>query len=202
MKSGLPSVAIHNDVNDYNVLVTPSLKAEPEISGLIDFGDMAASPRVCEIAIAAAYVVLGQDKPEAVLAALVSGYHAEHPLTAVEIDLIWPLLRSRLAVSVVNSTLEANDNPDDPYVTISQAPAWDFLENNTIDAGLLKARLRAACGLPVTDGADAVHTYLEQERGNFFPLFNRDLSDARMGPLIPMALMTDLLLPIPASRLM
>lgn len=178
----LPAQAIHNDANDYNILVdgAPYL---PKVSGLIDLGDMCAAPRICDLAIAAAYMVLDHDNPEAVLGALVAGYHAVNPLTPGEVDMLWPLLRARLAVSVVNSTLMAVDNPDDPYVTISQGPAWRFLEGHAPNAGLMSARLRAACGLPVVEGADRVLAWLDAERGNFAPLMGTDLSEAPMGSL-------------------
>ncbi|WP_435661385.1 aminotransferase class III-fold pyridoxal phosphate-dependent enzyme [Leisingera caerulea] len=179
----LPKQAIHNDANDYNIMVAGKLGEPRRVSGLIDLGDMCAAPRVCDLAIAAAYIVLDHPAPEAALAALVAGYHEACPLTPGEVDMIWPLLRARLAVSVVNSTLMAADNPDDPYVTISQAPAWRFLEGNTLHGGLLTARLRAACGLPVVEGADRVMAWLEKERGNFTPLMGQDLSDAPMGAL-------------------
>ncbi|UWQ58333.1 aminotransferase class III-fold pyridoxal phosphate-dependent enzyme [Leisingera caerulea] len=179
----LPKQAIHNDANDYNIMVAGKLGEPRRVSGLIDLGDMCAAPRVCDLAIAAAYIVLDHPSPEAALAALVAGYHEACPLTPGEVDMIWPLLRARLAVSVVNSTLMAADNPDDPYVTISQAPAWRFLEGNTLHGRLLTARLRAACGLPVVEGADRVMAWLEEERGNFAPLMGQDLSDAPMGAL-------------------
>ncbi len=179
----MPSVAIHNDVNNYNILVTPSLTSPSLVTGLIDLGDMTSSPRICDLAIAGAYVVLDHPKPAAALAALVKGYHTKHPLSAIEADLIWPLLRMRLAVSVVNSAVEAMDNPGDPYVTISQAPAWRFLQRTDINAGLVRARLRTACGLPATDGAVSVPAYLDNERGKFAQLFGFDLSEAPMGPL-------------------
>ena len=179
----LPKQAIHNDANDYNIMVTGHLSEPRRVSGLIDLGDMCAAPRVCDLAIAAAYIVLDHATPEMALAALVSGYHAVNPLSPSEIDMIWPLLRARLAVSVVNSTLMAAENPNDPYVTISQAPAWRFLEGVELHAGLLNVRLRAACGLPVVDGADRVQAWLEKERGNFAPLMGQDLSDAPLGSL-------------------
>ncbi len=181
--SALPKQAIHNDANDYNIMVTGTLSEPRHVSGLIDLGDMCAAPRICDLAIAAAYIVLDHPNPEAALAALVAGYHAAYPLTASEVDMVWPLLRARLAVSVVNSTLMAMENPDDPYVTISQAPAWQFLESSTIHGGLLSARLRAACGLPVVDGAERIHTWLEQQCGNFAPLMGSDISDAPLGSL-------------------
>ncbi|TLP65676.1 aminotransferase class III-fold pyridoxal phosphate-dependent enzyme [Parasedimentitalea maritima] len=181
--ANLPKQAIHNDANDYNILVAGELNDPRKVSGLIDLGDMCTAPRICDLAIAGAYIVLDHAKPEQALAALVAGYHAANPLTPAEVDLIWPLLRARLAVSVVNSTLMAADNPDDPYVVISQAPAWRFLENHPIHQGLLTAQLRAACGLPVVDGADRVLAYLDTERGSFAPLMGTDLANTPMGSL-------------------
>ncbi|MEY8840079.1 aminotransferase class III-fold pyridoxal phosphate-dependent enzyme, partial [Cribrihabitans sp. XS_ASV171] len=181
--AALPHQAIHNDANDYNILVEGELSDPRKISGLIDLGDMCAAPRICELAIAGAYVVLDHPKPEQALAALVRGYHSANRLSVEEIDLIWPLLRMRLAVSVVNSTIESAANPDDPYVTISQAPAWRFLENRSVTGALIPARLRAACGFPVTDGAQRVLDWIDQHRGSFAPLMGEPLDDAPMGTL-------------------
>ncbi|WP_300070392.1 aminotransferase class III-fold pyridoxal phosphate-dependent enzyme [uncultured Ruegeria sp.] len=181
--SALPKQAIHNDANDYNILVEGELGQRQTVSGLIDLGDMCAAPRICDLAIAGAYIVLDHPKPERALTALVRGYNAANRLSPTEVDLIWPLLRMRLAVSVVNSTLIAMENPDDPYVTISQNPAWRFLENTSINGGLMPARLRAACGLPVTDGAERIHAYLSEHRGHFAHIFDQDLGDVPMGSL-------------------
>jgi 4-aminobutyrate aminotransferase-like enzyme len=144
---------------------------------------MCAAPRTCDLAIAGAYMVLNDSNPEATLSSLVAGYHAAYPLTPAEVDLIWPLLRMRLAVSVVNSALMAIENPDDPYVVISQQPAWDFLESERVNPGLIGPRLRAACGLPVTDGANGVVSWLDEMRGSFAPVLGSDLSAAPMGSL-------------------
>lgn len=180
---GLPKQATHNDANDYNIMISRGLTEPARVSGLIDLGDMCASPRICDLAIAAAYIVLDHQDPEAALAALVLGYHEVYPLTATEVDMLWPLLRTRLAVSVVNATLMAEENPDDPYVTISQAPAWRFLEGNVIHSTLLAARLRTVCGMPVVNGADRILAWLEQQRGDFAPIMGQDLANAPMGSL-------------------
>lgn len=180
---GLSKQAIHNDANDYNILIDGELGQRQSVSGLIDLGDMCAAPRVCELAIAGAYIVLDHPKPERALAALVRGYHAANRLRPDEVDLIWPLLRMRLAVSVVNSTLMAAENPDDPYVIVSQAAAWRFLENTGVNGDLMAARLRTACHLPVTDGAQRIHAYLSEHRGQFAQMFGQDLNDAPMGSL-------------------
>jgi 4-aminobutyrate aminotransferase-like enzyme/Ser/Thr protein kinase RdoA (MazF antagonist) len=179
----LPIQAIHNDANGHNILVTGALTDPLKISGLIDLGDLCKAPRICNLAIAAAYIVLDAPNSEDRLASLVSGYHAVNPLTGPELDLLWPLLRMRLAVSIVNSTLMAREVLDDPYVVISQASAWRFLENTSIGSGLLKARLRSACGLPVIEAAPRILGFLNKSRGRFAPIIGQDLNDAPLGSL-------------------
>lgn len=179
----LPVQMLHNDLNDFNILVVPGLIEPTRISGIIDFGDMIAGPRVCELAILGAYALFDHETPEAALGALVSGYHRACALTAAEIDLIWPLLRMRLAVSVVNSTIEAQARPDDPYVTISQAAAWRLLENRDIEPALMAARLRVACGLPVTDAAPRILAWIDRHRGSFADVLGEDLGSYAVGHL-------------------
>ena len=50
----LPQGVIHNDVNDYNLLLS-SASPDAEVIGLIDFGDMVHSHQINELAIACAY---------------------------------------------------------------------------------------------------------------------------------------------------
>ncbi|MEM7277487.1 MAG: phosphotransferase, partial [Pseudomonadota bacterium] len=165
--NSLARVPIHNDVNNHNILVRGSLKTGPRLSGIIDFGDCCMSPRVCELAIAGAYIVLGSERPYSALSELIAGYHSVSPLSCDELELIWPLLKMRLAVSVVNSSLMAQENPDDPYVVISQQPAWEFLESKLVDEALIAPRLRNACGLPISDSAPRIAAWFDTERGNF-----------------------------------
>ena len=86
---------IHNDANDYNIIVTN----EDNIS-LIDFGDMCETFIVCEAAIACAYVMLDKDDPIGLAKNLIRGYHESHPFENIEIDLIYHFIRMRLAMSV------------------------------------------------------------------------------------------------------
>ncbi len=182
--AGLPAVPVHNDINDYNILVARDAAGQPHISGLIDFGDMAAAPAVCEVAIAGAYAVLGQERPLDALAALVAGYHAVHPLAEDELALVWPLLLTRLAVSVVNAAMMKRERPDDPYVVISEAPAWRFLEiSQEFNPEMVLARLRLACGAPVLPAAPRILGWLAARRGSFAPVLDEDLSRAPMADL-------------------
>lgn len=181
--SRLPAQAMHNDLNDWNVLIRQGIAGPSAVTGLIDFGDMTQAPVICDLAILAAYAILDRDDPEPALAALAAGYHAACPLGEDELAMLWPLVRMRLAVSVVNSTLEAAGRPDDPYVTISQAPAWRLLERPGLDARRIAARLRLACGMPVTPAAPAILRWLEARRGSFAPVLDADLSACPVGDL-------------------
>jgi Ser/Thr protein kinase RdoA (MazF antagonist) len=52
----LPWQVIHNDANDHNAIVS----ADRCSVSLIDFGDIVWAPRVCGLAVACAYAMLGQ----------------------------------------------------------------------------------------------------------------------------------------------
>ncbi|WP_262299390.1 aminotransferase class III-fold pyridoxal phosphate-dependent enzyme [Microvirga sesbaniae] len=173
--NALPTTAIHNDINDYNMLVDAST-GEPRLSGIIDFGDMIDAPAVAELAIAGAYAVLGQERPVAALAALVAGYNGVRPLSDEELALIYPLVLTRLAVSVTNSAIVKREKPDDPYVTISEQPAWAFLEtNSSLAPDWVLSCLRGACGRAGHPRSDAVMGWIASHRGRFAPMFGRSL---------------------------
>lgn len=179
-----PLSAIHNDLNEYNILVARHRDGRPAVSGIIDFGDVVAGPIVAEIAIAGAYLVLGQRHPERAFAEFVGAYHRVHPLTEAQVDQLWPLLLMRLAVSVTNSAQMQRERPDDSYVVVSEGPAWQFLERaRDLGEGLISLRLRVACGLPATDAATRVAAWLDGQRGQFAPVLGIDASILPVGSL-------------------
>ncbi|MEP7009897.1 MAG: aminotransferase class III-fold pyridoxal phosphate-dependent enzyme [Acidobacteriota bacterium] len=144
----LPKVAIHGDANDWNVLVQGGSGRAPEAVSLIDFGDMVRSPRICDLAIGAAYALFGVDDPLAALEHVVAGYAQVAPLTEIEVEILAPLVAMRLAVSVTNAAIRRSLAPHDPYVSVSAAPAWATLEAlDRIPPRLVRATVRHAYGL-------------------------------------------------------
>src|SRR6185369_10823335 len=119
---------IHNDSNDWNVIVAPGHPDTREVSAIVDFGDMLESVVVADLAIACAYAMQDKPDPLAAATAVVAGYHAEYPLQPGELALLFPLIGIRLAVSVVNSAEQAVGFPGDSYLTISETGAWATLE--------------------------------------------------------------------------
>ena len=114
---------IHGDANDYNLLVR-----DGRVSGLIDFGDMVYSALAAEPAIAAAYAMLGKDRPLEAAAHLVQAYLSVMPLKPYDRGAILPLAVARLCMSVCFAAHNASAKPDDPYQLVTAAPAWDVLE--------------------------------------------------------------------------
>ncbi|MCU0635420.1 MAG: aminotransferase class III-fold pyridoxal phosphate-dependent enzyme [Gemmatimonadaceae bacterium] len=179
-----PVQALHNDLNDWNLLVARDAAGTPQLTGIIDFGDVLAGPIVADLAIAGAYLVLDEPHPERALAEFVAGYHAVSPLSAAQCDLLWPLVLMRLAVSVTNSAHMRRERPDDPYVSISEAPAWRYLERAaTVPEAEVRARLRVACGHGATGSAARVMAWLDAHRGRYAPVMGRDLSTLPVGSL-------------------
>ncbi len=148
---------IHNDANDWNVLVD---ETSGLVTGLIDIGDAVFAPTVADVAVAAAYAMLGQDDPAAACLAVVSGYHGVLPLTAAERALLPALIAARLSISVTISAARQSTS-NDPYLFVSEAPAWDLLAWLASPAGHdLGAAVEDACGAagtatlpPRVDGA-------------------------------------------------
>ena len=173
-----PCQAIHCDGNDYNLMVRPGIDG-PCFAGLIDFGDMVSAPVVCDVATAAAYLVLDKPHPRQALTAFVRGYASRCPLSVREIEMIFPLLMVRLGVSLVNSALVARERPDDPYVSISRAPALAFLQQaRTWNRAEVALRLREACGYGISDSAARVEAWIAERRHSFAPVMGESLAEA------------------------
>ena len=83
---------IHNDANDYNILVNEASTTPRQIVTLLDFGDMVQTYTVCDVAIAAAYAMMGKADPLSAAAQVVAGYHEAFPLTEAELEVLYPLI--------------------------------------------------------------------------------------------------------------
>ena len=147
---------IHGDANDHNAIAGDPLAWPREIVSVVDFGDIHHGLLVAEPAVAAAYAIMGKTDPLAAAARVIAGYHTALPLEEAEIALLYPLIGTRLAVSVTNSAHMRRLRPEDPYVTISEAPAWEALECLAgAHPRLAHVTFRAACGLPPVPGSAA-----------------------------------------------
>ena len=176
---GLPVQAIHNDLSDHNILVQHDREGAQSVSGIIDFGDMIRAPAVCDLAIAGAYVLLGQSRPLHALAALVKGYVQNRPLYETECEILWSLVLIRLVVSSINAAMMRQERPDDPYVVVSQAPIEAFFSNQfpNIATPFAVAKLREAAGHHPVPARRCMEINQRRATASIFPDF--DLSTFR-----------------------
>jgi 4-aminobutyrate aminotransferase-like enzyme/Ser/Thr protein kinase RdoA (MazF antagonist) len=170
---------IYGDANDYNVLVSDPWPQPRKVVGVIDFGDMHHGLTVSEVAIAAAYAILGKEEPLQTAAAVVAGYHGAFPLEEEEVAVLYALIGARLAVSVTNSAYRKTVKPDDPYVTVSETPAWEALERLAkIHSRLAHYTFRAACGLPPVPQGERINRWLGANAGSMASILDMDVRTA------------------------
>ena len=178
----LPSLRrsfIYGDANDYNVLVSPPWPQPRRVVSVIDFGDMHYGVIVSEVAIAAAYAMLGENDVLHAACAVIAGYHNAFPLLEAEINILYALIGMRLAVSVTNSAHRKCLVPDDPYVTISEAPAWEALEKfAAVHPRFAHYMFRDACALPAVPQIEKVQRCLVSNASKAASILDVDLRTA------------------------
>jgi len=128
----LRRAAVHNDPNDYNVLVSvpPDTRSHESIgsaftrtiTGILDFGDMVHSYAIADLAIAIAYGVLGKTDPLGAAVSIVRGYHRSRSTDDDEISSLFGLVLLRLCTSICLAARQQAQRPGDDYLAISQGP--------------------------------------------------------------------------------
>jgi 4-aminobutyrate aminotransferase-like enzyme/Ser/Thr protein kinase RdoA (MazF antagonist) len=170
---------IYGDANDYNVLVSEPWPQPRKIACVIDFGDMHHGITASEAAIAAAYGILGKEDPLPAATAIVAGYHRAFPLQELEFSVLYALIGARLAVSVTNSAHLKTLKPDDPYVTVSEEPAWEALARlDRIHPRFAHYAFRAACGLPAVPQSQKIKQWMEGNVGSVASILDADVKTA------------------------
>ena len=125
----LPRQVIHNDANTENIL----LDANGDVSGIIDFGDLLRASRIIEVSTAAAYLRPNDGDPLQLITPFVAGYQEKNPLSEPELDVLFDLILTRLAMTVILFywRLAARDK-EDPYLQKqldSEGGAFEFLQS-------------------------------------------------------------------------
>jgi 4-aminobutyrate aminotransferase-like enzyme/Ser/Thr protein kinase RdoA (MazF antagonist) len=174
--SQLRTSVIHNDVNDYNILVRWAGPPEKHSFSILDFGDMVSSHTVFELAIAVTYAILGKPDPIAAAAQVVRGYHSIFPLTEQEIELLFPLIRTRLAMSVSISAYQQKLEPDNEYLVISEKDAWETLYRlRALHPRFVTYAFRQACNLSSCPQSETITKWLRKNQKQIGPLIESDL---------------------------
>lgn len=143
----LPRQVIHGDFNPHNLLADP---ADPtRLSGILDFGDMTLSHRICDLAVAASYLIDPTD-PLALLAPVTAAYQRTNPLSPEEIALLPDLVTACLVTTLTISAWRAARYPENAAYILRNVPTsragLDTL--SAADPARLAEALAAACESP------------------------------------------------------
>ena len=137
---------IHNDANDYNILVHRDELSGNSTIGLIDFGDMVYSTTIHDLAICGAYIMLDKPDPVAAAASLVAGYHQSIQLGDAELTALFPLMCMRLCQSVCIAANQQLLEPSNAYLGVSEQPAWNALKRLAeIDPAEVRSQFTQTC---------------------------------------------------------
>ena len=123
----LPKTIVHNDLNDYNILVSEDL-SNPKVTGFIDFGDSVFTQSVNDLAIVLAYAIMDLHDPLSAALDVIKGYNKYYKLTENELEYLYILVGMRLVTTVTNASLKKEKLPNENYYVISEKPAWTLLE--------------------------------------------------------------------------
>ena len=106
----LRAQVIHNDLNFSNVMIHDSL---PELTGVLDFGDMVHGPLIFDLAVALAYQFSGdhEDVLEIILDFSYS-YHQVMPLEKQELEILYDLLVTRQVLTLAITSWRASLYPE------------------------------------------------------------------------------------------
>ncbi|MFQ6185995.1 phosphotransferase [Sinorhizobium meliloti] len=112
---------VHNDFNPHN-LVVDGVDAS-RLTGIIDFGDMAHTPIVCDLAIACSYHITDDAEPLRRAADIVAGYFSVLPLDEEELTLLPDLIRLRHLTTLAITSWRARRYPENASYIMRNAAA-------------------------------------------------------------------------------
>lgn len=158
--SSLRHSYVHNDANDYNILVKDN-----EVIGLIDFGDMVYTATINNVAVACTYAMLDSEDPLSVAVSVVKGYHSKYALKENELSILYYLIAARLCISLTQSAYNASLVSDNAHHFITEKPAWKLIYQ-LIEINPIKAQdaFNKVCGFKPLINASNDYSEHESKR--------------------------------------
>ena len=118
--AALPWQVVHADLNPHNILVSPTKPTE--IVGILDFGDMVRTPRVCDLAVAASYQI-DTTAPLASLRAFAGAWHEVAPLLPDEMAVLYDLVITRMVTTIAIASWRAAEYPENATYILRNMPS-------------------------------------------------------------------------------
>ena len=138
---------IHNDINDNNIIITKK-SINPDIKGIIDFGDTLKSHTINDLAVTCAYAIMNCHNPLSAAISVIRGYNKSYKLFDNELYHLYNLIGMRLVVSLTKSAINKTKFKENKYLLISEDSAWDLIHKwYNIDGEFAYYSFRQACDL-------------------------------------------------------
>ncbi len=167
----LPKSVVHNDINDYNILVSEDLQ-HPVVTGIIDFGDAAYTQTINDLAIVLAYAIMDVPDPLQAATEIIKGYNSTFTFSDKELECLYALIGMRLITSVTKSSIRKEEDPTNKYHVISERPAWHLLEKwFAINEEFAYFSFRNSCGYHAHPNEDTFKSWTEKQQLIFSDLF-------------------------------
>ena len=136
---GLRTQAVHGDLTDDNLVVVPGSRDW----GVIDFGDVATSWTVAELAVTCAAILHHNSRDPLVVLDTVAGFHGVVPLRDAEIAALWPLVLLRAATLVASGEHQVSLEADNDYAAQNRRHEWrSFAVAASLDPSTMETLLR------------------------------------------------------------
>jgi Ser/Thr protein kinase RdoA (MazF antagonist) len=137
---------LHNDLNEHNMLAAPG--DHDRITGVIDFGDLAETALVFDVAIAAVSQTGPDTDVATAIGQFVAGYHEVRPLPPEEATLLPLLMALRIAMGLTLSSWHRHTQPENPHFDLSDAAIQRRLARmDSYHTKAMDQAVRRACGL-------------------------------------------------------
>ena len=167
----LPKSVIHNDINDYNILVSEDL-VHPKVVSFIDFGDAVYAPTINDLAIVLAYAIMALPDPLVAAVDVIKGYQTKYAITEKELQCLYTLTGMRLVTTVTKAAIRKQEDSSNTYHLISEKPAWDALRKwAQIDAKLAYFSFRNAIGMTAHPAVGDFHQWASKQHISLAHLF-------------------------------
>ena len=162
---------VHNDVNDYNILVSDNL-INPKVKAIIDYGDAMHTQIINDVGIACAYAIMGHNDPLEAALPIVSGYHSVYPLVEKELRHLYNIIAMRLIVSYTSALINLEKEPENTYLQVSAKPASEALKKwFEISSDFAHYSFRVACGFPTHPDTKKFNKWASKHQFNVSDLF-------------------------------
>ena len=156
---------IHNDTGPANLLADSVNHGD--IGGVFDFGDMTHGPRIVDPVISAVKFAQGRPAPVDVCARLFGGYSAHSTLDIEEVELLFPAIMGRIALTTTIQAWREVNRPAQAHLLACHMDALfrDLETYLTEGKDRVTSRFSDAAGVPCVAGRIVIPPPPERDTG-------------------------------------